>query len=72
MNGLPIGAGFRVPCIIVSPWTAGGWVSARRSTIPPCFSFWRTLPAFASQYYAIGAGSTFGDLTSAFRFEGNA
>ena len=25
-NGLPIGAGFRVPCIIVSPWTAGGWV----------------------------------------------
>ena len=24
--GQPIGAGFRVPCIIVSPWTAGGWV----------------------------------------------
>ncbi len=23
---VPIGAGFRVPCIIVSPWTAGGWV----------------------------------------------
>ena len=22
----PIGAGYRVPCIIVSPWTAGGWV----------------------------------------------
>lgn len=22
----PIGGGFRVPCIIVSPWTAGGWV----------------------------------------------
>jgi len=26
VNGLPIGAGFRVPCIIVSPWSAGGWV----------------------------------------------
>jgi phospholipase C len=26
VHGLPIGAGFRVPCIIVSPWTAGGRV----------------------------------------------
>ena len=26
VKGLPIGGGFRVPCIIVSPWTAGGWV----------------------------------------------
>ncbi|MFC7587915.1 alkaline phosphatase family protein [Nonomuraea antimicrobica] len=25
-GGLPVGAGFRVGCIIVSPWTAGGWV----------------------------------------------
>ena len=23
-GGLPVGAGFRVPCIIVSPWTVGG------------------------------------------------
>ena len=29
VNGLPIGAGFRVPCIIVSPWTAGGWVCSQ-------------------------------------------
>ena len=27
-GGLPIGLGFRVPCIIVSPWTVGGWVSS--------------------------------------------
>ena len=26
IHGLPIGAGYRVPCIIVSPWSAGGWV----------------------------------------------
>jgi phospholipase C len=25
-NDLPIGGGFRVPCLIVSPWTAGGYV----------------------------------------------
>ena len=29
MDGVsdPIGLGFRVPCIIVSPWTVGGYVS---------------------------------------------
>ena len=27
---VPIGAGFRVPCVVVSPWTAGGWVSSER------------------------------------------
>ena len=26
VDGLPVGGGFRVPCIIISPWTAGGWV----------------------------------------------
>jgi phospholipase C len=28
-GGLPVGGGFRVPCIIISPWTAGGWVSSQ-------------------------------------------
>jgi phospholipase C len=26
VDGLPIGAGIRVPCVIVSPWTQGGFV----------------------------------------------
>ena len=26
VDSLPIGAGFRVPCVIVSPWTVGGYV----------------------------------------------
>jgi phospholipase C len=30
VDGLPIGGGFRVPCIIVSPWTVGGWVATER------------------------------------------
>ncbi|MFI0901749.1 alkaline phosphatase family protein [Streptomyces sp. NPDC020983] len=25
-GGLPVGAGFRVPCIVVSPWTVGGHI----------------------------------------------
>jgi phospholipase C len=30
-GGLPVGAGFRVPCIIVSPWTVGGHVYSQVS-----------------------------------------
>ena len=30
VDGLPMGGGFRVPCIIVSPWTTGGWVCSER------------------------------------------
>lgn len=29
---LPIGGGFRVPAIIVSPWTVSGWVAPSPST----------------------------------------
>jgi phospholipase C len=28
VDGVPIGAGFRVPAIVVSPWTAGGYVDS--------------------------------------------
>ena len=39
-TGLPIGGGFRVPCIIVSPWTRGRLGrAARPSTTPRCCSF---------------------------------
>ena len=27
VDGVPIGLGFRVPCIVVSPWTVGGYVA---------------------------------------------
>jgi phospholipase C len=26
VNGLPIGLGFRVPCLVISPWSRGGYV----------------------------------------------
>jgi hypothetical protein len=42
--GQPIGAGFRVPCIIVSPWTAGGWVCSE--------PFDHTSALHASQLYS--------------------
>ncbi|MGW1768781.1 phosphocholine-specific phospholipase C [Streptomyces sp. NPDC002073] len=28
LDGLPIGLGFRVPMLVMSPWTRGGWVSS--------------------------------------------
>ncbi|RMI37042.1 phospholipase [Actinomadura harenae] len=28
VGGQPIGGGFRVPCLLVSPWTQGGWVAS--------------------------------------------
>jgi phospholipase C len=64
----PIGLGFRVPCLIVSPWTRGGFVSSdvfdhtsvlkliekRFGAEVPNLSSWRR--------------KTVGDLTSAFNF----
>ena len=68
VQGLPIGLGFRVPAIVVSPWTAGGYVNsglfdhtslirlieARFGVREPNISAWRR--------------RTCGDLTSVFRF----
>ncbi|MER5886623.1 phospholipase C, phosphocholine-specific [Streptomyces sp. NPDC001941] len=28
LNGAPVGLGFRVPMLVMSPWTRGGWVSS--------------------------------------------
>lgn len=71
VGGEPIGLGFRVPAIIVSPWTAGGHVcsevfdhtslirliEARTGVIEPHISAWRR--------------RTCGDLTSAFGLPGS-
>jgi phospholipase C len=68
VQGLPIGLGFRVPAIVISPWTAGGYVSsglldhtslirlieARFGVREPNISAWRRRAC--------------GDLTSVFRF----
>ncbi len=68
VQGEPIGLGFRVPAIVVSPWTAGGYVcsdvldhtslirfvEARFGVREPNISAWRR--------------QTCGDFTSAFRF----
>ena len=66
--GLPIGGGFRVPCIIVSPWTAGGWVSSQPFDHTSVLQFLEKFTCVRESNISDWRRQTFGDLTSAFRF----
>ncbi|HEY5219621.1 MAG TPA: alkaline phosphatase family protein, partial [Gemmatimonadaceae bacterium] len=69
VGGLPVGAGFRVPCIIVSPWTAGGWVCSQKFDHTSVLQFLEKFTGVREPNVTDWRRSTFGDLTSAFRFE---
>ncbi|HZZ42152.1 MAG TPA: alkaline phosphatase family protein [Tepidisphaeraceae bacterium] len=68
VNGEPIGGGFRVPCIIVSPWTAGGWVCSQRFDHTSILQFCEKLTGVRELNITNWRRQTFGDLTAAFRF----
>jgi phospholipase C len=68
-KGLPIGAGFRVPCIIVSPWTAGGWVSSEPFDHTSVLRFLEKFTGVRETNITDWRRQNFGDLTSAFRFQ---
>ena len=44
-GGLPIGAGFRVPCFIISPWTVGGHIFSQVSDHTSCLRLIETVAA---------------------------
>ena len=67
VHQLPIGAGFRVPCIIVSPWTAGGWVAQERYDHTSVLRFLEKITGVREPNISDWRRKTFGDLTSAFR-----
>jgi phospholipase C len=67
---VPIGAGFRVPCIIVSPWTAGGWVSSEPLDHTSVLRFLEKWTGVEEPNITKWRRDTFGDMTSAFRFDG--
>ena len=69
VNGLPIGGGFRVPCILVSPWTAGGWVCSQPFDHTSVLQFLEKVTGVKEPNISDWRRRTFGDLTSAFRFE---
>jgi phospholipase C len=67
--GAPIGGGFRVPCIIVSPWTAGGWVCSQPFDHTSTLRFLEVLTGVREPNITDWRRQTFGDLTAAFRFD---
>lgn len=68
-GGLPIGGGFRVPCIIVSPWTTGGWVCSEPFDHTSNLQFLEKITGVKSPNISDWRRDTFGDFTSAFRFD---
>jgi phospholipase C len=68
VGGLPVGAGFRVPCIVVSPWTAGGWVASEPFDHTSVLRFLETFTGIRETNISAWRRATFGDLTSVFRF----
>jgi phospholipase C len=65
VDSLPIGAGFRVPCIIVSPWTQGGWIASETFDHTSVLRFLETLTGVTIPNITPWRRATFGDLTSA-------
>lgn len=68
VRGEAIGAGFRVPCLIVSPWTAGGWVCSQPFDHTSVLQFVEKITGVKEENISDWRRKTFGDLTSAFRF----
>ena len=69
VRNLPIGGGFRVPCIIISPWTAGGWVCSQPFDHTSMLQFLEKWTGVKEPNISDWRRKTFGDLTAAFRFD---
>ncbi|MGK6320251.1 alkaline phosphatase family protein [Sphingomonas sp. DT-204] len=67
--GWPIGAGFRVPCIIVSPWTVGGWVCSEPFDHTSNLRLLELVTGVKAPNISAWRRDTFGDFTSALRFD---
>jgi phospholipase C len=67
VDGLSIGAGFRVPCILVSPWTMGGWVSSEAFDHTSVLQFLENFTGVREPNISQWRRQTFGDMTSALR-----
>jgi phospholipase C len=68
VKGVPIGAGYRVPCIVISPWTAGGWVASEKFDHTSVLRFLERFTGVREANISAWRRATFGDLTSTFRF----
>ncbi|WP_165960726.1 phosphocholine-specific phospholipase C [Actinocrispum wychmicini] len=67
-DGKPIGLGFRVPQLIVSPWTAGGWVCSEVFDFTSVLRFLEKRFGVDEPNISAWRRAVCGDLTSAFDF----
>ncbi|MFJ5228376.1 phosphocholine-specific phospholipase C [Kitasatospora sp. NPDC088391] len=68
VSGVPIGLGFRVPMIIVSPWTRGGRVNSQVFDHTSVLRFLEALTGVRCPNIGAWRRAVCGDLTSAFDF----
>jgi phospholipase C len=66
-GNLPVGAGFRVPCIVVSPWTVGGYVSSEPFDHTSILQFVEKVTGITESNITAWRRETFGDMTSVFQ-----
>jgi phospholipase C len=71
-GGLPVGGGFRVPCIVISPWTVGGYVCSDAFDHTSVLQFLETITGIKETNISAWRRKTFGDLTTAFQSTGSA
>lgn len=69
VHGLPIGAGFRVPCIIVSPWTTGGLVCSRQFDHTSALQFLEEFTGVRESNISDWRRQTFGSLSKALQLQ---
>jgi phospholipase C len=63
-----VGPGFRVPCIVVSPWTTGGWVSSELLDHTSILRLLEHVTGVAEPNISPWRRATFGDLRNTLRF----
>ncbi|GIH19774.1 alkaline phosphatase family protein [Rugosimonospora africana] len=68
VDGVPIGAGFRVPCMVVSPWSAGGYVCSEKFDHTSVLRFLEKVTGVMEPNISAWRRRTFGDLTRTLRF----
>ena len=69
-HGEPVGYGPRVPMIVVSPWTKGGWVNSQRFDHTSVLRFLETRFGVEEPHISPWRRAVSGDLTSVFDFTG--
>lgn len=69
VGGQPIGGGYRVPCIVVSLWSIGGWVASERFDHTSVLRFLEWFTGVREPNISAWRRRTFGDLRSTLRLD---